>query len=564
MGDADLVAAVNASENNNSNNNQAVKRAREFYRYLQPDNLVLPRLARRGSVLDIHDAGIPSLSTALAPFCQLTALRCDVRKAMLNVMDRDVMYFLAEASRVKTGEGAMEAYDFVDDPIMMACSSVPLEGRICEMTLAATKDAPGNVPMFTIPDLTKSAFSQLGPVAGPPYYRFYAGTPITTRQGINIGSLAVMDTEPRDGLTPSEVAFLGTTAGQIMTYLETNRQAIEGRRARRLAQGLDAFISGKRSIRDADLNGGAIHSMSRKKAKTYGIDASDHLGGPTRDLSYHAEQPQTGLLDRRNSMNSDESEFESSGTTTDAETQRGEDLDTESRSHNKTFARAANLLRESIGDLGEDGFVVFVSLKSRIDQPGRPPSQAQRHQPASRSQARRGSTSSSNVPTSSSPLAEAETIAASSFSVPYALPGKDLAQPVHLEDGFLKQLMQRYPGGKLWSFDDGRSSSSDEDNLHNRQFDPSDIPRRSSRGSKRRSQEYAGLSAAFPAARQILFAPIWDTSVGSFHNAIFVAASSDTRSLSAGTELSYVNSFCSTVMAECSRIDTVKADKQKR
>ena len=111
---------------------------------------------------------------------------------MINVMDTDLMYFLAEASKVPTINGDHEVYEFVEDPIMMACSSVPLKGRICEMTLDLPRGKVDEVPMFTIPDLSKSEFAYLGPISGPPYYRFYAGTPITTPSGIHIGSLAVM------------------------------------------------------------------------------------------------------------------------------------------------------------------------------------------------------------------------------------------------------------------------------------------------------------------------------------------------------------------------------------
>ena len=71
------------------------RRAREFYQYFQPDDLVQPHLRRRPSILDISSDEVPDLSRALSPLCQLAALRMKVRKAMINVMDREVMYFLS-------------------------------------------------------------------------------------------------------------------------------------------------------------------------------------------------------------------------------------------------------------------------------------------------------------------------------------------------------------------------------------------------------------------------------------------------------------------------------------
>ncbi|KAK5240767.1 hypothetical protein LTS06_012350, partial [Exophiala xenobiotica] len=95
-----------------------VRRAREFYHYLQPDNLLHPDLRRRDSTIDVSSDNSPSLSNALTPFCQLAVLRCKCRKSMLNVMDRDVMYFLAEATKESKEEGET-SYEFVEDPILM-------------------------------------------------------------------------------------------------------------------------------------------------------------------------------------------------------------------------------------------------------------------------------------------------------------------------------------------------------------------------------------------------------------------------------------------------------------
>ena len=85
------AAGVAAAVQPVQNNVPAIKRAREFYRYLQPDNLIEPHLVRRASTVEAYNETVPSLSAALSPFCQFTALRLNARKAMLNVMDRDVV-----------------------------------------------------------------------------------------------------------------------------------------------------------------------------------------------------------------------------------------------------------------------------------------------------------------------------------------------------------------------------------------------------------------------------------------------------------------------------------------
>ncbi len=534
-----------------------VRRAREFYHYLQPDNLVHPDLRRRDSTIDVSSDDVPSLSNALAPFCQLAVLRCKCRKSMLNVMDRDVMYFLAEATKESTGDGE-SAYEFVEDPILMRCSSVPLKGRICEMTIGLDNTA-GSQPtaMFVIPDLTQSDFSQMEIVTGPPYYRFYAGVPITTREGINIGSLAVMDTSPRpNGLTKAESLFLANSVRQIMLHLEINRQAIEGQRCRRMAEGLEAFIAGKRAIQP---QGHLLEKSIKRRSKLLNgtePSAADESKGQHAYLGeykLHAE--------RSNSLDSIEYEASTSGQSSDSDDGwTMADDDAESRSHTKTFGRAANILRECFGDLGEDGAVTFVSISSRS---GKSPINMQRRRSVPFLPATKPANQVSQMDGEAGDEEARSTASQSSFmaysteSEPY-MGEKDLEQKAQdIDDEMLQSLMKRYPGGKLWSFDINSSSSSEDDRAIPRP------PLRLRKRSRRKQMEMDVLRRAFPLALQVLYAPLWDATIGTFAHACFVATTLDTRSFSSTVELPFLNSFCSTLMAECSRLDTMVADKQK-
>ena len=103
-------------------------------------------------------------------------------------------------------------------------------------------------------------------------------------------------------------------------------------------------------------------------------------------------------LEAQTSLESMDSEMGTSDATTDTEQQNQKNVDTESRSHAKTFARAANLLRESFGDLGEDGAVVFLTLKNRLDKPTRSPTTGDHPDPSSTSPSdlKRTNTSSNN------------------------------------------------------------------------------------------------------------------------------------------------------------------------
>ena len=241
------------------------RRALELSRYLTAEDLAPVDAASHGKESS-------SISTLLAPLCQLVALQCAAPKVLLNVMDEDMMYFLSEASTMK------ESDESARDPVMRACSgSVPLEGRVCEMIIRAGSNHEV-APMFVVTDLADSEFKSLAAVSEPPHYRFYAGTPITTRDGITIGSLAFMDITPRSGLKAEEESCLIRTAATVMLLLESHREANEGKRSMRLARTLEMFlardgsVSGRaRNNPQNDANAYILSPPSRPRNKEFAV-----------------------------------------------------------------------------------------------------------------------------------------------------------------------------------------------------------------------------------------------------------------------------------------------------
>jgi len=110
-------------------------------------------------------------------------------------------------------------------------------------------------------------------VAGEPHIRFYAGAPLTTPAGHRLGTICVMDVEPR-ALTPQQVAALQSLGQQVMSQLELRRLASEGRTAdQELKSLLDVNIAVGRHL-DRDELFGAIASSLRKILETdrFGIE----------------------------------------------------------------------------------------------------------------------------------------------------------------------------------------------------------------------------------------------------------------------------------------------------
>jgi len=62
-------------------------------------------------------------------------------------------------------------------------------------------------------------------VTGEPFIRFYAGAPLVTDDGVPLGSLCVIDSHPRTGLSPLQAQGLRLLADQVMVALRARKMA---------------------------------------------------------------------------------------------------------------------------------------------------------------------------------------------------------------------------------------------------------------------------------------------------------------------------------------------------
>jgi PAS domain S-box-containing protein len=83
--------------------------------------------------------------------------------------------------------------------------------------------------LFVIADTTRDPRTAGNPlVTGAPHVRFYAGMPLRTPEGVALGTLCVLDSQPRD-LTEAQAFILRTLARQVMTELDLRRTIRERR-----------------------------------------------------------------------------------------------------------------------------------------------------------------------------------------------------------------------------------------------------------------------------------------------------------------------------------------------
>ena len=81
--------------------------------------------------------------------------------------------------------------------------------------------------VMVVPDAHLDArFVDNSLVTGPPYIRFYAGAPLRTADGFNLGTLCLLDTEPRT-LSDPEIATLADLAAVVVDELELRRAGLK-------------------------------------------------------------------------------------------------------------------------------------------------------------------------------------------------------------------------------------------------------------------------------------------------------------------------------------------------
>jgi GAF domain-containing protein len=126
-------------------------------------------------------------------FTQLAAHICRAPIAVINLIDRDRQWFKSEI-----GLGVRET---------------PLDVSIC-------KHAILQKGLFVVPDTTLDERFKHNPlVTGAPGLRFYAGALLESSEGLPLGTLCVLDFQPRE-LEPAAGKALHVLARQIMATLE--------------------------------------------------------------------------------------------------------------------------------------------------------------------------------------------------------------------------------------------------------------------------------------------------------------------------------------------------------
>jgi PAS domain S-box-containing protein len=153
----------------------------------------------RAEALAAHDIDSLRDNAGLRQITDFAAALCEAPVALINLVEQHRQNFIA-----RSGYDAPEG-----PPETSFCTVAMLEPDI-----------------LVVPDATRDPrFADNPQVTGAPYIRFYAGVPLVSDDGTPLGSLCVIDTAPRDGLTPLQRQGLETLAESVMARLRDSRDA---------------------------------------------------------------------------------------------------------------------------------------------------------------------------------------------------------------------------------------------------------------------------------------------------------------------------------------------------
>ncbi|MBJ6122390.1 sensor histidine kinase [Sphingomonas mollis] len=152
-------------------------------------------------VLSMYDAHSLKTTGALDDITRFAAALCDAPVALVTLLEDEYQHFLGRTGTEMAG--------------------TPRDISFCTHALAS----PG---IMVVADTHRDPRFVDNPlVTAEPFVRFYAGAPLLASDGSALGTLCILDTVPRDGLTPLQQEGLTVLARAAMARLDDRRSSRE-------------------------------------------------------------------------------------------------------------------------------------------------------------------------------------------------------------------------------------------------------------------------------------------------------------------------------------------------
>lgn len=167
-----------------------------------------------------------------------------------------------------------------DEQWFKSCVGADLRSNARHASFCQALFTEGAPDLLVVPDTeTDPRFSGLTGVLSVPHLRFYAGAPLTSPDGVRIGTLCLYDVTPRADLNLRERATLQRLAEQVMSELELRRALLRQDRERQRYAALMASAMDGMMILDSS---GTVTDWNPAAETILGYTCSDAVG---RDLT---------------------------------------------------------------------------------------------------------------------------------------------------------------------------------------------------------------------------------------------------------------------------------------
>jgi signal transduction histidine kinase/CheY-like chemotaxis protein len=501
-------------------------------------------------------------------------------------------------------------------PSTVGHAVIPRETACCEITVnlpafpvrtSSTADYSKNV--FVVDDLTKHPTLHSRPyVTGYPHGRSYVGVPITTPDGINIGAYCILDDKPRQGISQTDLVFMRDMSRTIMSHLDTVRALSDRTQRSQLVSGLGSFVRNTADskprwgnldtppveVEDGVVNSVTIHHslpnalidpISKTKSQTTKSGYFDHEAVSRQDHEPSAVNASTNFLVKsstkptvdvpRGAHHSNENRAsheatpKSSANSTSSGTIRPPLVRTQSaKVARTTYQRAAEALCQS---LNVDGVVfldasvgVFGGLADSLDTTGA----------SSACESDDSASASYNSDAHSQESSQQDAKACPVLGAAQTLAREESAsQPAaaKITESILRKLLQRYPSGKVWLYDEDGITYSENDHSTDATDDSHSSSLRSTETRERtrarslrpRKEDSEIMQRAFPGARCIAIHGIYDHVRKRWTAGSIFWTYNPFRVLTLDLEMHFIQTFCDVIVAETRRLESVSSDKSK-
>lgn len=494
-----------------------------------------------------------SRDRSLTAFAQLATLRLNARRAMVSLIDSHRQYILAEATR--TLSLFSPTAEVPEDEVWLGNAILNKTDAVCYHTFSSTYTAKeDNGDLFTaecmiVPDCRLDPrFSDKDYVKGEPGVRFYAGVPIITKAGYQIGVYAISDENPRDGLSAADVRFMQDVAAAVMEHLELAKDSLDRIKGERMVRGLTQFI-GTSSTNDT-------HEDAGVRSKT---------------MERQTENARLGALEE------DDGKAVTLDQATNKEASRKRDAGSDTA---RIFQRAARIIRQSTD---ADGVVFFdtsaASIKVHL------PERSRHAGSSDESGAHNTTDFETGDSTTTSRRKQRPDIHSSDGATENTLnnnpcPVASLslrvgnAALVHTDFAFTEAAMERYihryPYGKFFNFnEEGVGVNSSDEKSERSETDQSDRTHSPVAGGtkKQKKQKEKFIPTEFlsllPDIRTLIFLPLWDPVNERWVAGAFLWTTQAGRLMSPEHELPYLQAFGHSVTSEVARLSAQRADRAK-